>query len=625
MRMPHDDYESAESHPFHAHRRRWEHLTNPKVLPVPTREGGDASDNVCHLADRLLRRGFPLHLEARGLVLSPGNWERDLAYFAELIAPLQSESPGEPLDIWKGSKRIARIDVSRIQERNHWQNSVLDYMQRGCETQYGHPHINKDPWRSFQVMKYGAKTEVKSLETGVALLVKVLPWVSVRTIMSCHGHRDPAKIWFSSFYHSQWCEMIFRELFRDLPIRKFFRFEHGELPESTVEHGELRESKGDSHLIFASRLRSRNLETECDLFDQIQIMARRLFDPELCQAIREAKKGSHDLEDMKHRLHQAIRKHRRSRPTPADRAAAFDRIRCLPQLPEIGMREKSPGEKVLADTLLRRGFPVRLEDRGLVLCPGAMPEDVEFLGRLLRRLEPVAEPTLTCDVWSGHRLVTTVAVDDPWQLDMFRRRVLFGRSTRSSGMIGPPVRETELMNSFDGFLRCRFGARFPLVYFEEGVALLVKVLPWVGVLTSMSCQGHLDRVDRLGEAAATPCIWFYNHFHSEWCRLIFERLCGDLEIARLWEFDSSGRNHWLGCTWHASKTPPKSAGDQKVLFEQIQEIARRFFDPELCRVIREAKARATSLDDLAMCLDQGLADFQMNGGRLPFQADRARR
>src|SRR5690606_11393476 len=114
-----------------------------------------------------------------------------------------------------------------------------------------------------------------------------------------------------------------------------------------------------SRLIFTRRLRNRDPETECDLFDQIQIMARRLFDPELCQAIREAKKGSRDLEDMKHRLHLAIRRHRRSRPTLADRSAAFDRIRCLPQLPEIGIREKSPGEKVLADTLLRRGFPVR--------------------------------------------------------------------------------------------------------------------------------------------------------------------------------------------------------------------------------------------------------------------------
>ena len=94
-------------------------MPNPKVLPVPTREGGDASDNVCHFADRLLRRGFPLHLEQRGVVLSPGTWEADLTYLTHLIAPLKEESPAEPLDLWRGNRHIARIDVAQIQEKEH--------------------------------------------------------------------------------------------------------------------------------------------------------------------------------------------------------------------------------------------------------------------------------------------------------------------------------------------------------------------------------------------------------------------------------------------------------------------------------------------------------------------------
>jgi len=584
-------------------------MPNPKVLPVPTREGGDASDNVCHFADRLLRRGFPLHLEARGLVLSPGTWEADLAYLTHLITPLKEESPAEPLDLWRGNRHIARIDVAQIQEKEHWQSQVLDYLPRGYETQYGHPHINKDPWRSFIGMKYGAKTEVKSLEAGVALLVKVLPWVSVRTIMSCHGHDQPAKIWFSGSHHSRWCQMIFRHLFSDLPIRRYFHF----------HHGDQNEGGGDSRLIFARNPRSRNPEIPSDLFDQIQVMARRLFDPELCRAIREAKHSAGDFDEMERNLRRAIGRHCRPGRRPEARAAAFERLSCLPNLPEIGTREKSPGEKVLADTLLRRGFPVRLEDRGLALCQGAMPEDVEFLTRLLRRLEPITTTSVTCEVWNEHQLLTTVVVDDPWQLDQFRRRVLFGRSTRSSGFITAPVRESQLMNSFEGFRSTRYGARFPLERFEEGVALLVKVLPWVGVLTSMSCQGHLDRADRGGENQTLPRIWFYNEFHSEWCRLIFERLCGDLEIAPQWEFvnGGSGGNNWLGCLWLATTTPPASIEEQRHLFDQIQEIARRFFDPELCRVIREAKRQATSLDDLAYSLDRGLADFRLRGGRLP--------
>jgi hypothetical protein len=362
-------------------------------------------------------------------------------------------------------------------------------------------------------------------------------------------------------------------------------------------------------------------------------MARRFFDPELCRAIREAKHGASDLDEMESNLRLAISRHRRpahspEAQSPEAHAAAFERFTCPPNLPEIGTREKSPGEKILADTLLRRGFPVRLEDRGLALCPGAMPEDAEFLAKLLRRLEP--KPTkmtsLTCEVWNDRHFLITVAVDDPSLLDQFRRRVLFGRSVQSSGFIGSPVQDSHLMNSFEGFRRTHYGARFPLVYIEEGIALLVKVLPWVGVLTSMSCEGHLDRADRRDENHAIPRIWFYNDFHGEWCRLIFERLCGDLEIAGLWGFDSSGRrSDWLGCTWLATTTPPTCSEEQRHLFEQIQEMARRFFDPELCRVIRAAKEQATSLEDLADALNRGLADYQIRGGRLPNQAHRADR
>jgi len=95
--------------------------------------------------------------------------------------------------------------------------------------------------------------------------------------------------------------------------------------------------------------------------------------------------------------------------------------------------------------------------------------------------------------------------------------------------------------------------------------------------------------------------------------------CGDLESVGLWRFTAGHRTDWLGCIWHATSIPPTSREAQRHLFEQIQEIARRFFDPELCRVIREAKTRATSLEDLAECLDRSLADFQARTGRLPCQ------
>lgn len=81
----------------------------------------------------------------------------------------------------------------------------------------------------------------------------------------------------------------------------------------------------------------------------------------------------------------------------------------------------------------------------------------------------------------------------------------------------------------------------------------MKVLPWVGVLTSMSCEGHSDRGLRRDERDAVPRIWFYKRYHREWCRLVFERLaaisrssaCGDSR-------QGTGRTGW-----DASGTRPR--------------------------------------------------------------------
>jgi hypothetical protein len=300
--------------------------------------------------------------------------------------------------------------------------------------------------------------------------------------------------------------------------------------------------------------------------------------------------------------------------TPNINANRSRPVLCLPDIPETGGRQKSEGEYLLADTLLRRGFPVCLEDRGLALCSGAMPEDVAFLTRLLRqpRSGHVRSPS-PLPVWHEEQKLLEVDIRDDGRLAAFRSRVLGGRTVTPSGMTGPPCRITDRMNSFEGFQDCRFGARFPLKFIEEGVALLVKVLPWVGVLTSMSCEGHLDQ-DRTSSAErAMPNIWFYSHYHAEWCRLIFERLCGDVEIAHDWRFEKSG-DGWLDNVWHASSQPPDSPLDQSRIFDRTQLMARRFFDPELCRRIRGAKQAAQNADDLAGSLDRALREFEQHGG-----------
>ena len=58
------------------------------------------------------------------------------------------------------------------------------------------------------------------------------------------------------------------------------------------------------------------------------------------------------------------------------------------EVPRRTSRQISLGEDWLADTLLRRGFPVVIENDGLRLCGGAWPEDVGFLEKKTASFDP---------------------------------------------------------------------------------------------------------------------------------------------------------------------------------------------------------------------------------------------
>lgn len=312
----------------------------PVLDNIPQSGGVEISPQVALLADTLLRRGFPVRVEPRGLALclSINRW--DVAYMRDLLAPLnffadamkgigprpdervgwsaakEVEAQDGWLSIWGGKRLVMQVDLSDEQSLAALRSQIL--RRRSCRYEAGCSTMPDDyrTWKGFLSNRFGAKLSTKELEQGMALLVKVLPWVGVRTSMSCHGHglKGNPKIRFYGYYHSRWCEVIFERLFADLEIAKMWRFRHGSrngdwasgkweiyIPQAR-QLLDL-ENPDDEEIIYAYRSME---EAFAKVDEQIQIMARRLFDPVLCAEIREVRQQAEGVKDLAAVLEKAL-------------------------------------------------------------------------------------------------------------------------------------------------------------------------------------------------------------------------------------------------------------------------------------------------------------------------------
>ena len=266
----------------------------------------------------------------------------------------------------------------------------------------------------------------------------------------------------------------------------------------------------------------------------------------------------------------------------------------IPQTPDA---KPTQATKILADMLLRRGFPVRLEGDGIGICKKIMNRDLELLFDLLAplRLRNMDDDEYFPVVMDGNVLFMVGGMEDARGWKALRSSVLDFKSIRME--TGIWVWQDKA--GWKDFLSNRFGSLVPVPDLEAGIALLVKVLPWVGVRTSMSCHGH-------GEQA--PKIWLWGYYHSMWCEMIFQKLFSDLPISKLWRFDHGPEDgDFISAIWVATSEPVDSGDYKQFLFDQIQLMARRLFDPALCEKIRNARSKASSVDDLPRLLDEALA------------------
>lgn len=251
----------------------------------------------------------------------------------------------------------------------------------------------------------------------------------------------------------------------------------------------------------------------------------------------------------------------------------------------------------LIDALLRRGFLVMRKDGGILLCPGTLAEDVELLFQLLHVRQRHAEGEWGVPVFWNDRVLARLDVTPVEQVQS-RYPSLFRPTRRISGFTGPQGSASKFQLTWEGFQKCRFGANMPLKNLEAGIALLVKVLPWCGVRTSMSCEGH-----EKGGCYGPPSIWFFGCNHGMWCKAIFDHLFGAEDFAHQWEFSFNWeQDSWSGAIWRGG-LESLSSSEHIECCMNAQIAARSLMLPGLSEKIRAAKAAASCIEELQPSLE----------------------
>lgn len=254
----------------------------------------------------------------------------------------------------------------------------------------------------------------------------------------------------------------------------------------------------------------------------------------------------------------------------------------------------------LHDAFLARGYPCMRELAGgrpaIRFCDGWLPADKHAVlrtvqrGRLRVRAQPVQRGEPALHLLRPDRTLMRRVPATPDVVEAICREIVRApaRICRETG----PDTLSRSAASLKGFLGNAYGAKVPVSILEPGIALLVKVLPWYGVRTSMSCAGHpLDH-----RHPSPPTLWFFGHHHTRWCAHLFENLFADLPIARTWTFDPGPlKGSWASGTFRAYTLDPRDGAPaararHAAVLADLATIARRLIDPALVQRFRAEKA-----------------------------------
>lgn len=181
------------------------------------------------LLEALLRRGFLAYSDADGVWLGTGSHMADIAVLQLVgglfVEPVQGHpdraclvalAPGKP----------------EVQRKVAWQIVGLPEHHVGDDlgnwTTFGPARYLPSSWARYCAMRWGAKLPVcpadslrhkkidTALDTGIALLVKVLPLAHVATSLSCDGHGTRGA---HVSFHFPWDAAWFGAVFDWLPFK----------------------------------------------------------------------------------------------------------------------------------------------------------------------------------------------------------------------------------------------------------------------------------------------------------------------------------------------------------------------------------------------------------------------
>ena len=226
-----------------------------------------------------------------------------------------------------------------------------------------------------------------------------------------------------------------------------------------------------------------------------------------------------------------------------------------------------------------RGFLVQRQGERLLLSQGSTPQD-----RAALRVHHIPVIEFTPQQGFNSEIV------NPTEISVDRLQAIFQMRNRHRGLSGPFDFNGVVNPSWKSFTQLRYGAKVPVEFLDHGIALLVKVLPLLGLQTAMSCDGHLTK---------PPMIYFFSQYHLQWAKVALPQ-CVPLDnpLFSSWQFVAED-NNWLRCIWSWAESGCGSDLEARWLcYSNIQHLCANIMDSDIAEKARRCKQNLKSPDDL---------------------------